>query len=797
MKNFTSAAFTGTSGLEIAGGALIEVRRVDNSNLASIFADKNGLIVLSNPFAADDEGNFEFFALGIADGYRVTATAGDSRRTISYVATGDSQYYDIVDLADAIGLGSTDSPTFAMVTITGTPAASTDVATVGYVQARIQGYNAKADVRAMTTTNDTLSGLSARDGVTPKAGDRILVSFQIYDYENGIYVAASGSWTRATDMDAWDEVPGAYVFVKEGTTYHDTGWLCTTNDESPTPTIGTRAINWSQFSGPGTTQLAPDGSVTAPGITFANETGLGFYRRTSGAIGVASGTAEILEFSTSGTGTLKFRSDGILGWSSGNLPGTPDVALAREAANVLALRNGASNQSFYIYGTYTDASNNEFLHLDWTAVGGTARVGTFKNGTGTLRDLGFSTGGTLHWLVKATAGHFVAQTDNTYDIGASGATRPRSIYWGTQLLAPNGSASNPAYGFAGEVNTGFTYVSSGVPVIVGAGSYRVAFNSAGPAIPAASAYSWASTSDASAAPDLYMYRDAANALAQRNGVTGQALRIYNTYTDASNYERLSLRWSGNVAQILGEKLGTGSGRDLQFGVNGTAYWGISTGAGGTFYAVTDNSYDIGATGANRPRTVYVGTSLVVAGLTVAPGRETIYIPAGSLTPRTNNGCAALATAAGATNQPDISYCLFDGGSPQVKQFAAFSVRMPKSWDRNPVTIAFTWRRASGTGAANVLWGARAVAVGDNDTPVQNFGAEATVVDAASTVSASNVMLSGETGSVQIGTGSPPGTEQLVMFEVFRDRTSASDTLTVDAYLMGVTVYYTANAWNDA
>ena len=36
----------------------------------------------------------------------------------------------------------------------------------------------------------------------------------------------------------------------------------------------------------------------------------------------------------------------------------------------------------------------------------------------------------------STAGHFLAGTDNTYDIGASGATRPRTAYLGTSLVVP-------------------------------------------------------------------------------------------------------------------------------------------------------------------------------------------------------------------------------------------------------------------------------------------------------------------------------------------------------------------------
>jgi hypothetical protein len=42
--------------------------------------------------------------------------------------------------------------------------------------------------------------------------------------------------------------------------------------------------------------------------------------------------------------------------------------------------------------------------------------------------------GTTVWQIN-TSGHFLAATDNTYDIGASGANRPRDFYLGRNLTA--------------------------------------------------------------------------------------------------------------------------------------------------------------------------------------------------------------------------------------------------------------------------------------------------------------------------------------------------------------------------
>jgi hypothetical protein len=58
--------------------------------------------------------------------------------------------------------------------------------------------------------------------------------------------------------------------------------------------------------------------------------------------------------------------------------------------------------------------------------------------------------------------------------------------------------------------------------------------------------------------DVILTRDAAAILAQRNSTNAQTFRLYNTYTDASNYERGFFRWSSNVLEIGAEAAGTGT-----------------------------------------------------------------------------------------------------------------------------------------------------------------------------------------------------------------------------------------------
>jgi len=58
--------------------------------------------------------------------------------------------------------------------------------------------------------------------------------------------------------------------------------------------------------------------------------------------------------------------------------------------------------------------------------------------------------------------------------------------------------------------------------------------------------------------DIKLSRDAANTLAQRNGTNAQTYRLYNTYTDASNYERTSITRDSSGLVIDAQKGGTGA-----------------------------------------------------------------------------------------------------------------------------------------------------------------------------------------------------------------------------------------------
>lgn len=147
--------------------------------------------------------------------------------------------------------------------------------------------------------------------------------------------------------------------------------------------------------------------------------------------------------------------------------------------------------------------------------------------------------------------------------GAIGGTTPGVITGTTitateKFLAADGLQTAPSYSFTGDTNTGLFRLGSDWMSFTVAGVAKMAIRAQTDEVQLAptTALGWASAIGASV--DLKFNRDAANILAQRNGTTAQESRLYSTYTDASNYERLALKTTaGSKVTVAAETAGTG------------------------------------------------------------------------------------------------------------------------------------------------------------------------------------------------------------------------------------------------
>ena len=304
---------------------------------------------------------------------------------------------------------------------------------------------------------------------------------------------------------------------------------------------------------------------------------------TSGVSGIATGVVD---------GTNNYRAalfvdntNGVWGLSGRATSATIPFIIYQNDAERFRLTAAAAT----LYGNLLFGTDNSF---DVGAVAanrprsiyvGTA-VYTGTVGTTGATALSLMTDSLTRFYISGSSGHLLANADNTYDFGASGANRVRNLYVADSV-------------FSG----GFRFPSSTRLSSLSDGGLRISNN-------AISNFA-------------ILEAEAANTLALRNGVNAQALRVYSTYTDASNYERLGIFKSGSSYVVLTEQAGTGTALALRLGTVGAASAIIRTNnvdrfsvdSSGHYLAAADNTYDIGASGSSRPRNLYLGGTIATGG----------------------------------------------------------------------------------------------------------------------------------------------------------------------------------------
>jgi hypothetical protein len=165
-----SAAFTDASGLAVAAGAAVEVRRESDSGLAAIFSDRAGTSPISQPgFVADSKGRFTCYAAAIEQGYSVEVDNGSESHTLRNVQVSDPttigiQLIEAASAAAALAVLSAWSIAQTRAAIQNAVAAGATILN-GYLDWSVAG-------NVLTVAVKTLAGAD------PSAGDPVTMIFR-------------------------------------------------------------------------------------------------------------------------------------------------------------------------------------------------------------------------------------------------------------------------------------------------------------------------------------------------------------------------------------------------------------------------------------------------------------------------------------------------------------------------------------------------------------------------------------------------------------------------------------------
>jgi hypothetical protein len=493
--------------------------------------------------------------------------------------------------------------------------------------------------------------------------------------------------------------------------------------------------------------------------------------RKDGAIVLPYNYPGIIDGSSNSGGTNytwggpRFGAFASIAWSAGAPQSASDTILLRDAANTLALRNGAAAQTFRVYNTYTDASNYERLNIQWSS--NVARIFPSAAGSGTVQSIYFGSDSVANnaFLVNSASNSLQLNTGggerlritSTGNVGI-GTTAPGSALHISGALGSNtttydsaaalklsnttdGSSWLLTAGIIGVLNGSFSIRpgAASLPslVISNVGNVGIGLNSPKTKLhvvggdsstsftTAAISLGFTSTGDyphfihtrhagvaAGNCLDFYTCDGSINGTYPANAVHGMTIengkvgigttapssKLHVALNPATNYttEKVqfgnsffgngvsgySFMWMGSISTPLtlsnlnyvlasdgsGTILNSPSTSGITFQVGGSNRWSLPN--TGHLLAATDNSYDIGASGANRPRNVYVANNVTVGNtLSVAICDVTAIRLAsngtGSVIRQDSNGIIRLSN----NNETDFNRLQFGGAADTAPAIA--------------------------------------------------------------------------------------------------------------------------------
>ena len=172
----------------------------------------------------------------------------------------------------------------------------------------------------------------------------------------------------------------------------------------------------------------------------------------------------------------------------------------------------------------------------------------------------------------------------------------------------------------------------------------------------------------------------------------------------------------------------------------------------------------------------------------AIGKQTVWVPATAMIPRVTAGPADGWAETG-VNKVQVRSLDFDAATTE---FAQFQIAMPKSWDEGAVSFQALWSHGAASTTFGVVWQMAAVALSDGDGLDAAFGTAASVTDTGG--AADTLYQSPTSGPLTIA--GAPSEGDLAVFQISRAASDAADTLSVDADLIGVRLFFTTNTATD-